>query len=420
MYLGYDEHGNIVTKDPSGERGESIRPLLGSKELTHEEYMGALKKAQKAKQKAMQRAAENQAAIIEKAKRDIEKRNAAIKAAQKSAEYLKKMKFAKSGRMYSGLGGVMGNGLLPHHVSGEELANTFRSNYGLSGADFGRGQMGLSFTTDKTKKIILDTYQELLRIEKGLKDMTDALSILEKSGKKTTPTYVNLKKLYDIAYKRYQNTPLTYEGKKYGSRRQAAIDLGMKLRDGVAKKDPQGAKNLALMFAAPLVYEQQVKAGQIKAFSGYGFGSEFDDEGMGFIPLLGLAAWQVAAAVLGTAAVSGAAYAVISKDKVLDDALSDSKNLIAQALKEGKTELASQLIKREEALLKQKEKQSEGIVEKTEKLVGVAGAGTKIAAGIVALIVFWKIGLPLLQAQMAKKSQSNQKAEPAQLALAGA
>ncbi|NDC48773.1 MAG: hypothetical protein EBZ61_06805 [Micrococcales bacterium] len=403
MYLGYDEHGNIVTKDPSGERGECVRPLLGSGQMTQEEYLGSLKKIKKLKQKAAEEAARRQAAEVEKAHRAIEQRNKAIAAAQKSAEYLKKMKFAKSGRMYSGLGGVMGNGLTPHHVSGEEIANTFRSNYGLSGADFGRGQMGLSFTTDSTKKIILDTYQELLRVEKGLKDMTDALSILEKAGKKSTPTYVNLKKLYDIAYNRYQNTPVTYEGKKYGSRRQAAIELGMKLRDAVAKKDSEGAKNLSLMFAAPLVYEQQVKAGQIKAFSGYGFGSEFDDDGMGFIPLLGLAAWQVAAAVLGTAAVSGAAYAVLSKDKVLDDALSDSKNLIAQALKEGKTELATQLIKREETLLKQKEKQSEGIVEKTEKLVGVAGTGTKIAAGIVALIVFWKIGLPLLQAKTAAK-----------------
>jgi hypothetical protein len=403
MYLGYDENGNIVTKDPFGERGEAVRPLLGSNQMTREEALGrSIKIANLKKRAALQAQLERQRAAEQARQRAMQKA-AAARNAFKSKRFLRGVESELMGHAYTQMGGFYGDALTPHHVSGEVIANTFKADYGLSGANFGRGQMGFSFTTDKTKQTIRETYQEMLRVEKGLKDMSDALSMLEKAGKKNTPVYANLKKVYDVAYNRYQNTPVTYKDKKYASRRQAGLELGMKLRDAVAKKDAQGAKNLALMFAAPVVYEQQVKAGQIKAFSGYGFGSEFD-EGMGFIPLLGLAAWQVAAAALGTAAVSGAAYAVLSKDKVLDDALASSKDLIAQALKEGKTELATQLIKREEGLLKQKEKQSEGIVEKAEKAAGVAGKGLGIALGVVALIAFWKIGMPLLQAKAAPKA----------------
>lgn len=403
MYLGYDKNGNIITKDPSGERGESTRSLLGANELTREEALGRFNKMMKLKKRASQQAQVEKQRAFEQARHKAMQQAAAVRNAFKAKKFLRGVQSEMMGHAYTQMGGLYGDALTPHHVSGEVIANTFKSDYGLNGADFGRGQMGFSFTTDKTKQTIRETYEEMLRVEKGLKDMADAMSILEKAGKKSTPVYVNLKKLYDIAYNRYQNTPVSYKDKKYASRRQAGIELGLKLRDAVAKKDPQGAKNLALMFASPLTYERQVKSGAIKSFSGYGFGSEFDDEGMGFIPLLGLAAWQVAAAALGTAAVSGAAFAVLSKDKVLDDALASSKDLIAQALKEGKTELATQLIKREEGLLKQKEKQSEGIVEKTEKLVGVAGSGVKIAAGVIALIAFWKIGLPLLQSKTAQK-----------------
>jgi hypothetical protein len=403
MYLGYDKNGNIITKDPFGERGESTRSLLGANELTREEALGRFQKKIKASRYAAQEEKREKELAAQRARASFMAAKKAQIKALKNAQFLKGAEFSGSGQIYTQMGGLYGDALTPHHVSGEVIANTFKSDYGLNGADFGHGQMGFSFTTDKTKQTIRETYEEMLRVEKGLKDMTDAMSILEKAGKKNTPIYANLKKVYDIAYNRYQNTPVSYKDKKYASRRQAGIELGLKLRDAVAKKDPQGAKNLALMFAAPISYEQQVKSGAIKSFSGYGFGSEFDDEGMGFIPLLGLAAWQVAAAALGTAAVSGAAYAVLSKDKVLDDALASSKSLIEQALKEGKTELATQLIKREETLLKQKEKQSEGVVEKTEKLVGVAGSGVKIAAGVIALIVFWKIGLPLLQSKTAPK-----------------
>lgn len=403
MYLGYDKNGNIITKDPSGERGESTRSLLGANELTREEALGRFNNMMKLKKRASQQAQVEKQRAFEQARHKAMQQAAAVRNAFKAKKFLRGVQSEMMGHAYTQMGGLYGDALTPHHVSGEVIASTFKSDYGLNGADFGRGQMGFSFTTDKTKQTIRETYEEMLRVEKGLKDMADAMSILEKAGKKNTPVYVNLKKLYDIAYNRYQNTPVSYKDKKYASRRQAGIELGLKLRDAVAKKDPQGAKNLALMFASPLTYERQVKSGAIKSFSGYGFGSEFDDEGMGFIPLLGLAAWQVAAAALGTAAVSGAAYAVLSKDKVLDDALASSKDLIAQALKEGKTELATQLIKREETLLKQKEKQSEGVVEKTEKLVGVAGSGVKIAAGVIALIAFWKIGLPLLQSKTAQK-----------------
>jgi len=398
MYLGYDSNGNIITKDPSGERGEYTRPLLNAHGLTGEEAMGLARRMAKAKKKAMLKAKEMRQIKIAAARAKAIEQRKKKEVAARNAKFLKGVEFSKSGKIYTGMGGTYGDSLTPHHVSGEVLANTFISNYGLNGADFGRGQMGFSFTTDNTKKMVKETYQELLRIEKGLKDMSDALSSLERAGKKGSPTYSKLKSLYDLAYSRYHNLPVSYQGKQYSSRRGAGIDFGLKLRDAVAKKDAEGAKYLALMFAAPLVYEQQVKEGRIKQFSGYGFGSEFD-QGMGFIPLLGLAAWQVAAAALGTAAVGGAAYAVLSKDKILDKALSDSQDLIAQALKEGKIELATQLIEREKGLLKQKEKQSEGIVEKGEKIVGIAGSGVKIAFGVVALIAFLKIGMPLLQSK---------------------
>lgn len=400
MYLGYDENGNIVTKDPFGERGEAVRPLLGSNQMSREEALGRLNKKIKLKKRAIEQAKIEKQRAIQQAKAKAMQKAAAARNAQKSKRFLRGVQSEMMGHAYTQMGGLYGDALTPHHVSGEVIANTFKKDYGLSGADFGQRDvgMGFSFTTDNTKKMVLETYQELLRVEKGLKDMSDALSALEKAGKKSSPTYTKLKSLYDVAYNRYQNTPVTYQSKKYPSRRQAGIEFGLSLKDAVAKKDPEGAKSLALMFAAPLVYEQQVKAGTIKALSGYGFGSEFD-QGMGFIPLLGLAAWQVAAAVLGTAAVSGAAYAVLSKDKVLDDALANSKDLIAQALKEGKTELATQLIEREKTLLKQKEAQSEGLIDKTQKLVGVAGSGLKIAIGVIALIAFWKIGMPLLQSK---------------------
>lgn len=406
MYLGYDENGNIVTKDPFGERGEAVRPLLGSNQMSREEALGRASKMMKLKKRAAEQARLEKQRAIEQARARAIQQAAAAKNAFKAKRFLRGVQSEMMGHAYTQMGGLYGDALTPHHVSGEVIASTFKSEYGLSGADFGHrdAAMGFTFTTDKTKQTIRETYQEMLRIEKGLKDMTDALSMLEKAGKKNTAIYANLKKVYDVAYNRYQNTPVTYKDKKYSSRRQAGIELGLKLRDAVAKKYPEDAKWLALMFAAPLTYEQQVKAGKIKAFAGYGFGSEFDDD-MGFIPLLGLAAWQVAAAALGTAAVSGAAYAVLSKDKVLDDALASSKGLIEQALKEGKTELATQLMKREETLLKQKEKQSEGIVEKAEKAAGVAGKGLGIALGVVALIAFWKIGMPLLQSKASEASK---------------
>jgi len=408
MYLGYDENGNIITKDPSGERGEAIRPLLGVNQMTQEEYLGALKKAKKSKAKAMRNLARKQELAMQNAFDQVAKRNHALKQAEKSAEYLRKMKYARSTKMYSGLGGVMGNGLTPHHVSGEDLANTFRSDYGLSGADFGFGHMG-AYTPEFVKSAVKSVYERMLKIEKVLKRQSDALGKLKDEGKTNTQAYSNLKSAYDKLYKEYQNTPVKLSGFSWASRRSMFIDFGMKLKSLIDKINPEAGRNMALMFGAPLVYEQQVKSGTIKAsFSGYGFGSEFTrgEQTMGILPLLAIGGWQAIAAAFAGGSLLYVVYNYI-KNPIpdIDKTIASSDKLIEDALKSGQYEVAQKLAEQRGEQIKQKTEaiESSGI---TGQLKSATQNIAKVATILGVGFLLFKYGLPMLQSRMGQKTQA--------------
>jgi hypothetical protein len=357
MYLGYDEHGNIVTKDPSGERGECERRIMGSGEMTQEEMMGSWKRRKKMALRAMNARARAKKEARAKSYRQSLLRQRAAKAAARNARFLKKARFSRMGGMYAGLSGVMGDGLTPHHVSGEVLAETFKSNYGLSGADFGHGdQMGAA-TPDFVKKAVNTVYLRILKIEKALQDNFNALQKIKSAGKENTPQYKKLYNSYNNLYNAYKNTKVKLGPFSWGSRRQMFVDFGLKLKALIQKIDPKAAANMALMFAAPVVYEQQVKQGRIKAaFSGYGFGSEFDsDEGMGIVPLVALAGWKaIAAAFVGGGVLYTVYNYATNPIPAIDNQIASSDKLIADALKAGQYEVAQKLTEQRSKQIEQK------------------------------------------------------------------
>lgn len=222
MYLGYDENGNIVTKDPSGERGEHTRRIMGSNEMTREEMMGASRLKQKMQQQ-MRRLKENaRKAAQARALKEADKKKKALQQSIKNANYLKKMRFAGYGGMYHSLGGVTGSGLIPHHVSGEEIVSTFKANYGLGTSDFGSGQMD-GYTPDFVKNEVKKIYGIILKIETSLKKQSDALSLLEKNKKTNTEAYRRLKKAYTAMYNAYQNTPVKAGTSTYPRDRKSVV-----------------------------------------------------------------------------------------------------------------------------------------------------------------------------------------------------
>lgn len=403
MYLGYDESGNIITRDPSGERGECERRLLGSGEMTREEMMGAWKRkairAAKAAQSRRQAHKEAKAKAFQKA---LQARKSAS-AAKRNAAFLRKMRFAKKGGMYAGLSGVMGDGLAPHHVSGEVIAETFKSNYGLNGADFGRGEMG-GYTPDFVKKAVNGVYLKALKIETTLAKKQNALSRLKAQNKTSTAAYKALKASYDKLYKAYQNTPVKVGPFKWKSRRQMFVDFGMKLKALIAKIDPKAATNMALMFAAPVVYDTQVKKGAIKAsFSGYGFGSEFDyDEGMGVVPLLAIAGWKaIAAAFVGGGALYTVYQYATNPIPAIDGQIASSDKLISDALKAGQYEVAKTLTEQRSKQIEQKTEavESSGITGQIKSATkNIAKTASMVAIGFLII----KFGLPMLQSKMSQ------------------
>jgi hypothetical protein len=394
MYLGYDENGNIVTKDPYGERGESIRPLLGSNQLTPEEMMGAWKLKQKLQQQ-MRRAKENaRKAAQARALREADKKRQAVEASIKSANFLKKMRFAGYGGMYHGLGGLTGNGLRPHHVSGEEIVSTFKANYGMGSADFGSGQMG-GVTADLAKKYVSGAYNEMLRYEIAMDKLRTEYRKLDKNSDK----YKKLKASYDAIAKDYMQTPVG----SYRSKNEAGLKFAAAVVSGLEVFDKTLASQIDQMFTNPLGFHKKVLAGQVKnPLAGF-FGSEFD-LGFGALPL---AAWgAIGVAITGAALM--AYNALFKKDPAIDAQIEAVDKLISEGIKSGKLTEAqtTALIEQRKASVETKAK--EAVSKSATGIISTAAEGVgniaKYATWGVVLFAIVKFGFPLLQASMAKKS----------------
>lgn len=396
MYLGYDENGNIVTKDPFGERGESIRPLLGSNQLSTEESLGRLRKMAKIKRHIQQQAQIEQKKAVERA------RSKAIQKAQAKAKAFKNMRFmqgaryASMGRMYSQMGGCYGDALTPHHVSGEYLASTFKRDYGLSGADFARGPMG-GIASDAAKKLVSGVYNKMLAYEKSMADLRTAYRKLDKAS----PQYKKLKDAYDKLVVAYTQTPVSYGGMNFKSRQEAAFKFAAAVVTGIETFDKSLAAEIDSMFNNPLAYDKKVKAGQTKSLLAGYFGSEFD-MGFGAIPI---AAWVAVGAALSVAGVA-AANAALSPDKKIDEIIASTDKMIAEATT---PEQRAALVEQRKTLVEAKAKDVA-----TKSVTGIVtgvteGVGNivKYAGWAVALYAVWKIGLPLLQAKTAGMAKAS-------------
>lgn len=414
MYLGYDENGNIVTKDPSGERGEHTRRIMGSNEMTREEMMGASRLKQKMQQQ-MRRLKENaRKAAQARALKEADKKKKALQQSIKNANYLKKMRFAGYGGMYHSLGGVTGSGLIPHHVSGEEIVSTFKANYGLGTSDFGSGQMG-GVTADLAKKYVSGAYNRMLRYEIAM----DKLRTQYKKLDKTSAKYKKLKASYDAIAKDYMQTPVG----SYRSKNEAGLKFAAAVVSGLESFDKKLAAQIDQMFSNPLGFHKKVLAGQAKnPLAGY-FGSEFD-LGFGALPL---AAWGAIGVAISGAALM-AYNALFKKDPAIDAQIEAVDKLISEGIKSGKLTEAqtTALIEQRKSSIETKAKESisksaGGIIKEAAQGVSeVGGSIAKYATWGVILFAVVKFGFPLLQAQMAKNSQPSKSPEPAQLALAGA
>jgi hypothetical protein len=410
MYLGYDQYGNIITKDPYGERGENNRRIMGSNELTQEEMMGASRLRQKMQQQ-MRRAKENaRKAAQARALKEADKKRQSLQTSIKNAAFLKKMRFAGYGGMYHSLGGVTGSGLIPHHVSGEEIVSTFKTNYGLGTSDFGSGQMG-GVTADLAKKYVSSAYNEMLRYEIAM----DKLRTEYRKLDKTSAKYKKLKASYDAIAKDYMQTPVG----SYRNKNEAGLRFSAAVVSGLEVFDKNLASQIEQMFMNPLGFHKKVLAGQVKnPLAGF-FGSEFD-LGFGALPL---AAWGAIGVAISGAALM-AYNALFKKDPAIDAQIEAVDKLISEGIKSGKLTEAqtTALIEQRKASVETKAKES--VSKSATGIISTAAEGVgsiaKYATWGVVLFAIVKFGFPLLQAQMAKKSQPSEKAEPAQLALAGA
>jgi len=398
MYLGYDEFGNIITKDPSGERGEFTRPLPNEDYMSLEEIEAKQKKAKKAQRKQKWEEAKAKAEQGAKLQREAyAKKQVALKK-EKSKKFLHKKAHTISGAIFTQMGGTIGNGLTKHSVSGEVLASTFARDYGMSGADFGRDQMG-GITSDAAKALVSKVYVKMLAYEQSIDKLRKAYKPLDKNSDE----YKKLKAAYDSVVKAYMQTPVSYGGISFKSRQEAAFKFAAAVVTAVETFDKDLASEIDQMFNNPLAYDQKMKAGKTQnILAGYsGFSSEFDQQGMGVVPL---AAWLAVGAGLTATGVT-AANAALKPDTKIDDLIASTDKLISEAKTAAEK---AELLKQRAALVETKAKDVA-----TKSVTGVTGAITSTVGSIqnLALIgtglwFFFKIGMPLLQGAVEKKKSS--------------